>query len=461
MRDAGRTKGRRGRRVSVAGLLSAALAAWVGSAGAAASPETPPSPEAAITALEGRIVAGATLAELVNLGYLASPMVRAARAEWRAVVEKYRVDTAWANPELMLEGMYPTDTLGDTLEPMDWTIGLSQAVPLWGRQGAAGDVSRAEAQVAKLKLEAAVRDLTYEIRRSAAELGYLAAAREIARGQQALVGKLVAAGAAAYAGERASLYEVMKARAQSGQVEYDVLLLEEAERAERARLNALLDRPAEAPIGPIAAEAPGAVVYSLAEIEALVEANAAGLAVARAEAARAEAMAKLVRYENLPEFTLGVSYGIEEEVEQLGLRASIMLPLHSGKNAGRTGAAQADIERMRAMERSRLNEDRARVREVAFRLRNAERLETLYRLDLVPQAERAVEIAQARLEQGQGDLGAAAEARSAWYSFGLALARARADRATLLASLESLAGRPLTERDAAAPAPVPPAESAK
>ena len=49
---------------------------------------------------------------------------------------------------------------------------------------------------------------------------------------------------------------------------------------------------------------------------------------------------------------------------------------------------------------AKVNETRTAVRDVAFRLRNAERLVTLYRDDLVPQAERAVETAQARSRPG-------------------------------------------------------------
>jgi outer membrane protein TolC len=105
---------------------------------------------------------------------------------------------------------------------------------------------------------------------------------------------------------------------------------------------------------------------------------------------------------------------------------------------------------MRAMYGAKVNDTRTAVRDAAFRLKNAERLATLYRDDLVPQAERAVVTAQTRLSQGLGGLGEAAEAQSAWYTFRLALARAEADRTVLLARLEALAGRSLTERDAAA-----------
>jgi outer membrane protein TolC len=432
-------------------LLASLPAAWAGPL-----PVAPP-PDPAAAALEGRIREQATTGDLVALASRSNPMIRAAKAEWRGAAEKYRVDTAWADPELMLEGMYASDTLGGTATPMDWSVALSQAIPLWGRQQTAGDLSSAEARIARLKLDAALRDVVLQVRQSAAELRYLDAAAKIAQGQRELLGKLAAGGAAAFAAERANLYDVMKARAQAGQLDYDAVLIEESARTERARLNALLDRAPDAPLGPIAAEPALPVLFGVEEVDALAAANAEDVRIARAQVERSEAMTALTQYETLPGFKLGVSYGRNNEVNQVGIQATVMLPVRLGKNAGRIAAARADSERMRAMYGAKVNDTRTEVRDVAFRLRNAERLAALYRDDLVPQAERAVEAAQARLAQGLGGLGDAAEAQSSWYAFRLALARAEADRSALLARLEALAGRSLTVRDAAAA----PAEVAK
>jgi outer membrane protein TolC len=416
----------------------------------AGTPATGSSGGLDVATLEASLGEKAALGDLMALAYQSNPMIRAARAEWRGVVEKYRVDTAWADPELMAEGMYPADNLGDTAKPMDWKFSLAQAIPLLGRQSTAGKVSSAEAKIARLKLDAAIRDVVLQVRQSAAELGYLEQAVEIVQGQQALLGKLTALGAAAYSADRASLYEVMKAQAQSGQLDYDGLLIDESARTERARINALLDRPPDAPLGPVTAEAARPLAYGIGEIDALAEANAEDVRIARAELERSEAMAALTRYENLPGFAFEVSYGSLNEVNQVGGKATMMLPLWLGKNAGRIGAARADSDKMRAMYAAKVNDTRTVVRDAAFRFKNAERLAALYRDNLVPQAERAVETAQTRLSQGLGGLGDAAEAQSAWYAFRLALARAEADRTVLLARLEALAGRSLTERDAAA-----------
>ena len=426
----------------------------------AGSPPTGSSDGRDVAALGASIGEKAELGDLVALAYQSNPMIRAARAEWRGVVEKYRVDTAWADPELMAEGMYPADTLGDSAKPMDWKFSLAQAIPLWGRQSTAGKVSGAEAKIARLKLDAAIRDVVLQVRQSAAELRYLDEAVQIVQGQQALLGKLTAGGAVAYSADRASLYEVMKARAQSGQLDYDGLLIGESARTERARLNALLDRPPDAKIGAVAAEAVRPLAYGIGEIDALAEANAEDVRIARAELERSEAMAALTQYETLPGFAFEISYGSLNEVNQVGAKATVMLPLWLGKNAGRIGAARADSDKMRAMYGAKVNDTRTAVRDAAFRLKNAERLEALYRDNLVPQAERAVETAQTRLSQGLGGLGDAAEAQSAWYTFRLALARAEADRTVLLSRLEALAGRSLTERDAAA-VPAVPAEGSK
>ena len=106
-------------------LLACSSAVWAG------SPPVAPSAGSDVAALEASLGDKAALGDLVAIAYKTNPMIRAARAEWQGVVEKYRVDTAWADPELMAEGMYPAEGLGDTAKPMDWKFSLAQAIPLW------------------------------------------------------------------------------------------------------------------------------------------------------------------------------------------------------------------------------------------------------------------------------------------------------------------------------------------
>lgn len=436
------------RRMFAAGLCVLALglpvSAWAvepaGRAGAAQGSR--------VEVLEAKIVQGPTLGDLTEYAYLANPMVEAARQEWRAAVEKFRVDTAYENPEIMLEGMYMEETFGDRVRPDDWKVTVTEPLPLLGRLGTAGAVTHADAQIARLKLDATVRDVGVQIRESYEELLYLAEATRVADANKDLLDQLRKVGETAYAGNRAALVDVMKAQAQSGQLQYDALLLKESERTEITRLNSLLNRAPDAPLGPLADEPVRPVVYAVDELYPLAEANLEEIRIARASVEKAQAMLSLTRYENLPEVRLGLSYGEQNLARQIGVQATFMLPVWPGKNSGRLGAARADVEKMRAMRVSQVNEGHVMVRDTWFRLQNSERLVRLYRDDLIPQAAKAVETGETWYKQGQGSFSDYVEAQSAWYNFQLALARAKADYGKFLARLEKLTGRSLTERGA-------------
>lgn len=454
-----------------AALLVLALPLLAATPGAGRAADVPAAPTAGTEreTLERKIVSGPSLSDLAAYAYLSSPMVEAARSQWRATAERYRIDTAWNNPELMVEGMrmLGSDTMpaaatdangmpvaGTESAPSrnDWTVRLTQDIPLPGKQGRAGDIAHADARIARFRLDAAVRDVVVALRESYQELLYIRDARRIAEQNRELLDQLRKVGEGAYAENRAALVDVMKAQAQSGQLLYDALLLEELERTEKVRMNGLLDRPADAPIGPLADEPVRPVVHSLPEIQAFAESNLEEIRIAGAGVEKAQSMLSLARYENLPEFNLGASYGTDRGEKQAGVQVGVMLPIWLGKNAGRTASARADLGTMQAMKRAQVNEARTMVQDGWFRLRNAERLVRLYRDDLIPQAARAIESAETLYKRGQGAFADYVETQSTFYGFQLSLARAKADYGKFLARLEKLAGKGLTGGEAPDPA---------
>ena len=68
------------------------------------------------------------------------------------------------------------------------------------------------------------------------------------------------------------------------------------------------------------------------------------------------------------------------------------------------------------------------------------RLAELYRSDLLPQADMALDSAETWFREGQGSFGDVLETQAAAYDFRLALARAEADLGKTLARLEQLTG---------------------
>lgn len=405
--------------------------------------------------LEAKIAQGPSTADLMAYAYQTNPMIKAARQEWRAKVERYRVDIAYADPELMFEGMYMTRSFGDTGRPEDWKVSLNQMIPFPGKLGRKGELATADARLAHLKLDATVRDVMVQLRESYQELLYIRDAKRIAAQNRELLEQLRKVGETAYAQNRAALVDVMKAQSQSGQLLYDALLLEELERTEKTRLNSLLSRPPDAEIGPLADEGPRPLAYKLDEIYHLSEQNLEEIRMAQVQIEKAQSMLALARYEILPEFKLGASFGEEDGDNQVGVQAGLTLPLWFGKNAGRLGEARAEAEVAKAMKIARINEAQAMIRENYFRLQNSERLVRLYRDELLPQAAKSMELSETWYRQGQGSFSDFVETEAVWYNFQLALARAKSDYGKFLARLEKFAGRSLTQRDERPSKPVP------
>ena len=399
------------------------------------------------TALEAKIVQGPGLADLLAYAYQTNPRIRAAREEWHAKIERYRVETTYEDPEIMAEGMYMTRGIGGTARPEDWKIGLTQTIPFPGKLRKAGEVATAEARIGRLNSDATVRDVTVQIRESYHELLYLKDARRIATQNRDLLDQMRKVGETAYAQNRAVLIDVMKAQSQSGQLLYDALLLEELERTEKTRLNSLLSRPPDAAIGSLADEPSRPIVYKLDEIYRLAEQHLEEIRIAQLGIEKARSMLALARYEVLPQFKLGASIGEKGGESQVGVLAGLTLPIWLGKNAGRLGQARAEVEAATAMKEAQVNETYAMLREIYFRLQNSERLVRLYRDELLPQAAKSMELAETWYRQGQGSFSDFIETEAVWYNFQLALARAKADYGKFLARLEKLAGRSLTRRD--------------
>jgi outer membrane protein TolC len=382
-----------------------------------------------------------------------NPSLKAARLNWKASLESYRSATALPDPQLM--GTYFPRPIETRLGPQDWNITLSQMVPFPGTLASAGKVVSAKARVAQIRFEMKVRDVAVGVAKSALELWYVRRAIEIAKGQRELVENLRSAGEGAAAAGRTGLREVVKVQSQLAQLLYDRTLLEELERSETANLNALLNRPPQSPIGELLVGAPAPLAIELEPLTEVAEQSRDEVKLARAMQAVADASYERVDYSNYPSMKFGLFYaGIgEPDVpspppdagdDAFGVQMGISIPLWRGKNAGRIEGARAKRESAVAASEAKVNATRSLIYKLYFKVKNAERLITLYRDELLPQALSSVENAEVWFREGEGTLSDYAEAQSALYNFRLSLARARTDYGKVVAELEGLVGRNIT-----------------
>jgi len=394
--------------------------------------------------LEKKLKEGCTLADLISYAFKTNPSVKAARESWKGVMERYRVETGLPDPEIGFTA-YPKPLMA-TYEVM-----ISQMIPFPGKLSQAGEVVKAEIEMARLEYEKTLRDLVVGIRESYHELFYIKNAQRVVGLHQDLLEHLRKVGETAYAQERATFFDVVKAQSQLAQLQYDALLLAELAQTEKAQLNALLNRAPGAEIKIEDGETLLPLLYNLEEIYELARNYQEEIRLAEAQINKARAKVGLAKYEYLPMFRLGFSYARgnpdmvpEEFRDAVGVQFGLSLPIWLNKNWGRVEEARAEERKAQALKMSQLNETRAMIRNVYFRLKNSERLISLYQNQLLPQATQAMEIAETWFREKQGSFTDFIETQSVFYNFQLALARAKADYGRYLAQLERLVGRSLT-----------------
>jgi outer membrane protein TolC len=163
---------------------------------------------------------------------------------------------------------------------------------------------------------------------------------------------------------------------------------------------------------------------------------------------------KLSNYTSLPDFNIGAAYsqiGERDDVSGLinngkdafSINIGINIPLNRGKN--NAIKEQAKINQLRQVEdkkalKNRLNR---KVKSLYFRLNNAYRQTVLYSKNLIPQANRAMQIAQLQYRENKGSIAAYLETQSTWLNFQLAYQRAVADYWKNLIELEKITGKKL------------------
>jgi outer membrane protein TolC len=257
---------------------------------------------------------GNDIDQVVQAAVEANPSIHAAAAAVEAATARSRVETSYPDPTIT-GTWWPEKESGNKPEILE--LMLEQGVPFPGTLGAVGRVRDAEETAARIALRRTIRDVSLKVRESAVELVYLRSAARIAAGNRELLGRLRAAGETGYAAGKTGLYDALRAQSQESQTLFDERLLAELEAAETARLNSLLSRPADAPVGPIDLRPGRALSAGQAQIAAWAADARQEVLLARAEGARARAERRVAAFGYLPELMLGVGYMQESELADM------------------------------------------------------------------------------------------------------------------------------------------------
>ena len=393
-----------------------------------------------------------TISALYRAVDSASPTIRAVRASALAAAARVPGTKRLPDPRIQVAAMN-RELPGFGLQvPLGMNqVQLTQMLPIpgTGKLGLAGQVaqSRADAESARVsestweqRNRAAMA--FYDLHRADATLGVMAELRQLLEGVSRTVTGMYAAG-------EAKQSDVLRAQLEIGRMTAQIEDMTSMRRQMAARLNAVLDRPANEPTGvPVLPAFPD----SLPSTDSLtvLALSTRGMIQAGTDQVRAATAAEqLARRELWPDLEIGVIYGQQPMQgggtdRMLSLMLGASLPIWAGsrqmKMRDETVAmrqmVQADLDAMRA-------ETRGRVAELIAELERARQLYALYQRTLLPQAEATVASARAGYQAGNVDFMTYLDALMTANAYRTELPRLEAEQGQSLAELEMLTGHPL------------------
>ena len=412
----------------------------------------------------------AGLAELLEEARAISPELAA--AERLAEAAAARVPQAGALPDPILSvGLMNVPMDGFGLQQDGMTMGsiqLGQQVPAPGIRAAREAIATQRYRAAEREADEVAQAVIARLKQAYFELLFVEGAVDVLSRNRALLSDLADVATARFAVGRTPQQDVLRAQTEVTRLEEQLAGLDARRVAALAEINAILLRPATAPLVPeypepvralaLAAPAPGAFTAaaldgglgqglpSLAELQeqAVGERPRLLAHVHRIQAAR-DAV-DLAERERFPDIGVTVGYGTRwDRSDMISAGISVPLPVFAGRKQ-----SKAVIEAEQELAAEELGHHRmvAELRaEVAARyaalIRTREQI-LLLREGVIPQARATIESAAAAYQAGSVQFASLLEAQATLFRNEIELARRMADFGRELAALERAAGLELS-----------------
>jgi outer membrane protein, heavy metal efflux system len=415
------------------------------------------------TAAPARAQAGAdslTLSEVYRRIEAGTPRMIAATAAARAAVARIGPARRPPDPELefgLMNRELPGFGLSDPLG-MNY-VQITQMIPIAGKLGLAANVERARAAAATAQAD----EVRWAERGRAAMAFYEVFGADhsirIMRENQRLLRDLARTTETMYAVGDARQADVLRAQVELARMTEDLVRMEAIRAGAAARLNAVLNLPADTPVGPAAEPAFDAALPSTDSLLKLARGRRPMLQAGGETLRAAQASERLAGRELWPDLEVGLQYGwrgMEDgTMNMASLMVGVAVPIWAGS---RQKAMRREAEAMRDMAAADLQametETASRVAELAAAVARDRQLRQLYTETILPQAETTAASALATYRVGGVDFMTLLDAQMNVNRYRQAAVSSAAELGQAIAELEMLTATPfLSEKPASGAVP--------
>ena len=339
-----------------------------------------------------------------------------------------------------------------TVNPLNtnmYMFTIQQELPGRGKRDLRAAVAEKDVELAGADLAVRAREVVKDVMRAYADLVIARRATEIHLGSVDVLRQFADASTLKYSAGRSSQHDVLKSIVELSRLHEDLVMHEESAAMASARLNTLLDRDPQTPIGALDEPREEIVVPASAELQRLAIERQPELRSAQIGVERAQAALAVVNREYKPDFFVGGGYMLmPREAGAWTASAGITWP-NAPWSRGRLDAQKAEatvnVEAATAQTRVVERQVRQAVHEAYIRVQAAGQRAALLRTTILPQSEQTLEVSRVAYQADRVDFLSLLDNQRALLDARLNYYRALSDRELALADLARAIGADVPE----------------
>ena len=373
-----------------------------------------------------------------------NPTLIAARKQFEAARQRPAQERFLMPPSFEAQiWQWPVTTI-NPLNTNMYMFTVQQELPGRGKRALRTAVAEKDVEIASVDLAVRARDTVTEVMRAYADLAIARRATEIHLASVDVLRQFADASTLKYSAGRTSQQDVLKSIVEISRLHEDLVMHEESAAMAAARLNTLLDRDPQTPIGPLDEPREEITLSASADLQRLAIDLQPELRSARLGVERAQAALAVVNREYKPDFFVGGGYMLMPR-EAGAWTASVGVtwpdaPWSRGRLAARKAEATAEVDaaaaRVPVIERA----VRQAVHEAYVRVKAAGERATLLRTTILPQSEQTLDVSRVAYQADRIDFLGLLDNQRALLDAQLNYYRALSDRELALADLSRAVG---------------------
>ncbi len=393
------------------------------------------------------------LPDLIEAVLNNNPDLKSVEHAWQSQLAKIPQAGALPDPVLSLNLLnLPVHSLAFDQEAMTGKqIALMQMFPFPGKQGLREDIARENAATAEYRFHEMRNRLVEEVKTTYYDLYFVDHAIAITQKNTEILAEFVKIAEAKYSVGMGLQQDVLRAQVEYSKMSDRLIKLQQQREGLEARLNALLNRPVNTPVGRTVELTYKPLETDFETLKALADTSRPLLKAWEASLRQSEKSVRLAKKEYWPDFSLGVAY-TQRDALQNGMGGadfvsgmfSVKVPLYFARKQRR------QVEEKQLMQQSVASQYRnvqnsiyAALDATISDLRKNERLAELFQTGIIPQATQALESAIAGYQTNKVDFLTLLSNQINLFNFEQDYHRILSDYYKSIAKLETLTGKQL------------------